>query len=188
MKNNESKYGKEVPFMNLNAVSADLGAMIYNSRLAAGFRTREDASEAVEVCERAIDSYEAGEIPVPKILHSLRNMVQKYRNPLIGRHYCTNLCPLGTNYKLASMGREFSSAAIGVWHESRDVSNGVVDRLLEIARDGRVDKWEDEELATAMKELDELQTAIDEVRVCVEIQLLKRENAPATAIAEAFKG
>jgi transcriptional regulator with XRE-family HTH domain len=123
--------------------------------------SREEAAHRLHVGSRTLASYELGETLVPPDV--VMGMSRVYDDPTLPADYCAILCPIGQVLAHCVRRSEFAVTVMRVLKEFADVK-GLLDDLIRIASDGRVNANEEAEFTAIMRELVELERQIGELK------------------------
>jgi len=134
--------------------------MLKKARNAAGL-SREEAAHRLHVGSRTLASYELGETLAPPDV--VMGMSRVYDDPTLPADYCAILCPIGQVLAHCVRRSEFAVTVMRVLKEFADVK-GLLDDLVRIASDGRVNPHEEAEFTAIMREMVELERWIGELK------------------------
>lgn len=142
---------------------ARLEAAKYNERLF----SKEGASELLGVSVSTLSDYELGitkVVPPDMVL----KMADLYNAPELENHYCTSMCPLGSNIPQVSVGTldRISLRALDAFRKVKEANELLVD----IVADGVIDDSEKPQLDKILGTLDELE------QVAQSLKLWARKN------------
>lgn len=125
--------------------------------------SRERASELTGIEPSKIERIENEKI-LQISPYDVYDMAEAYREPMLCNHYCSNECPIGMKYvpevKMESL-KEITIEMLA----SLNSLEKQEDRMLEIARNGRVEESELEDFVFIQKELEQLSAAVDSLRM-----------------------
>ena len=134
--------------------------MLKKARNAAGL-SREEAAHRLHVGSRTLASYELGETLAPPDV--VMGMSRVYDDPTLPADYCVKVCPIGQVLAHCVRRSEFAVTVMRVLKEFADVK-GLLDDLVRIASDGRVNPHEEAEFTAIMREMVELERWIGELK------------------------
>ena len=134
--------------------------MLKTARNAASL-SREEASHRLFVGSRTLADYESGRTIVPPDV--AKRMAEVYEEPTLPADYCAQVCPIGQVLAHCVDRLEFATTVLRVLKEFTDVK-GLLDDLVRIASDGRVNPHEEAEFTAIMKEMVELERWIGELK------------------------
>ena len=123
--------------------------------------TREEAAHRIYVGTRTLADYELGRTIAPPDV--VMRMAEVYREPTLPADYCSKVCPIGQVLAHCVRRSEFAVTVMRVLKEFADVK-GLLDDLIRIASDGRVNANEEAEFTAIMRELVELERQIGELK------------------------
>lgn len=123
--------------------------------------SREEAAHRLFVGSRTLADYESGRTIVPPDV--VKRMAEVYEEPTLPADYCATVCPIGQVLAHCVDRLEFSTTVMRVLKEFTDVK-GLLDDLVRIASDGRVNSHEEAEFTAIMKEMVELERWIGELK------------------------
>lgn len=125
--------------------------------------SREKASELTGIEPSKIERIENEKI-LQISPYDVYDMASAYKEPMLCNHYCSNECPIGMKYvpevKMESL-KEITIEMLA----SLNSLEKQEDRMLEIARNGRVEESELEDFVFIQKELEQLSAAVDSLRM-----------------------
>ena len=125
--------------------------------------SREKASELTGIEPSKIERIENEKI-LQISPYDVCDMASAYKEPMLCNHYCSNECPIGMKYvpevKMESL-KEITIEMLA----SLNSLEKQEDRMLEIARNGRVEESELEDFVFIQKELEQLSAAVDSLRM-----------------------
>ena len=125
--------------------------------------SRERASELTGIEPSKIERIENEKI-LQISPYDVYDMAEAYREPMLCNHYCSNECPIGMKYvpevKMESL-KEITIEMLA----SLNSLEKQEDRMLEIARNRRVEESELEDFVFIQKELEQLSAAVDSLRM-----------------------
>jgi len=124
----------------------------------------ESASFELHVSRRALINYENGTSEVPPEV--ALKMAQAYGDPRLTAKYCSDYCPIGQKYAHRVEQRSIAEAVLGLLKEHQDVKV-MRERLIAITADGVIDEAEEPEVRRMVRELLELERAIDTVKLAL---------------------
>lgn len=132
--------------------------------------TRESASELLEVIspERIEKIENERSLPHPE---EILIMADKYRQPLLCNHYCSNQCPIGKQYVPEIKSKDLSQIVLEML-ASLNVMSREKDRLIEITVDGKITKDEIEDFVFIQEELERISVSVEALQLWVE-QMMK---------------
>lgn len=134
--------------------------MLKAARNAAGL-SREEAAHRCFIGARTLADYELGKtVPPPDVV---MRMAEVYGEPALTADYCAKVCPIGQVLAHSLDRSEFAVTVLRVLKEFADVK-GLLDDLMRIASDGRVNQHEVAEFKAIMRELVELERQIGELK------------------------
>lgn len=94
-------------------------------------------------------------------------MSEKYKAPHLCNYYCSNQCPIGSEYVPEVTITEFNRiilqllASLNSMHKKQE-------RLIEIAGDGQIDHSEMDDFATIQKELEKISVTVEALQLWTE--------------------
>lgn len=115
--------------------------MLRTARNKAGI-TREEAAHRIYIGTRTLADYELGRTIAPPDV--VMRMAEVYREPTLPADYCAKVCPIGQVLAHCVDRLEFATTVLRVIKEFTDVK-GLLDDLVRIASDGRVNPHEEAE-------------------------------------------
>lgn len=140
-------------------------AALRNDRL----NSREGAAELLGLSVSSLSNYELGitkAVPVDSVVM----MADLYGAPEMKAYYCKNACPIGADKDICTQPGSIESLAVRMACLAKgDTFAKMTDRLLDIARDGRVSAAEKAELEEVASQLGELEQFIQELRLKADI-------------------
>ena len=127
--------------------------------------SREAASELLEyISPERIEKIESGRSePHPD---EVMTMEEKYENPELCNYYCTNECPIGMKYVPKAKLSDFSQVTIDIIAALNALSDEK-DRMIAIARDGRVNDFERRDFDEILEKLSTLERSIQEMKIWI---------------------
>lgn len=134
--------------------------MLRKARNAAGI-SREEAAHHLYIGTRTLADYESGRTIAPPDV--VLRMAEVYGEPALTADYCAKVCPIGQVLAHCVERSEFAVTVLRVLKEFADVK-GLLDDLMRIASDGRVNQHEVAEFKAIMRELVELERQIGELK------------------------
>ena len=136
---------------------------IYHLSREAKELSREAASELLEyISPERIETIESGKSePHPD---EVMTMEEKYGNPELCNYYCTNECPIGMKYVPKAKLSDFSQVTIDIIAALNALSEEK-DRMIAIARDGRVNDFERRDFDEILEKLSVLERSIQEMKI-----------------------
>lgn len=144
--------------------------------------TRERASELMEgMTASRIEKIENGQEPTP---YDVIQMADCYNKPDLCNYYCSHRCEIGNRYVPEIEVSELPNIILETIASLNDISPHT-NRLIQIARDGRITDEEIPEFAYISTKLDEISLAVDALNLWVEktagenrlnAELLKKEK------------
>ena len=144
--------------------------------------TRERASELMEgMTASRIEKIENGQEPTP---YDVIQMADCYNKPDLCNYYCSHRCEIGNRYVPEIEVSELPNIILETIASLNDITPHT-NRLIQIARDGRITDEEIPEFAYISTKLDEISLAVDALNLWVEktagenrlnAELLKKEN------------
>lgn len=123
--------------------------------------SREEASHRLFIGSRTLADYESGRTIAPPDV--AKRMAEVYDEPTLTADYCSNICPIGQALAHSVDRSEFATAVLRVLKEFADVK-GLLDGLIRIASDGRINPHEVDEFKEIVKEMIELERWIGELK------------------------
>lgn len=102
--------------------------------------------------------------------YDVYDMATAYKDPMLCNHYCTNECPIGMKYVPEVKMEGLKEITIEMLASLNSLEKQE-DRMLEIARNGRVEENELEDFVFIQKELEQLSAAVDSLRIWSERML-----------------
>lgn len=123
--------------------------------------SREEAAHRIYIGTRTLADYESGRTIAPPEV--VMKMAEVYREPALPADYCAKVCPIGQILAHCVRRSEFAVTVMRVLKEFADVK-GLLDDLVHIASDGRVNPHEVECFTAILKELVELERQIGELK------------------------
>ena len=144
--------------------------------------TRERASELMEgMTASRIEKIENGQEPTP---YDVIQMADCYNKPDLCNYYCSHRCEIGNRYVPEIEVSELPNIILETIAGLNDITPHT-NRLIQIARDGRITDEEIPEFAYISTKLDEISLAVDALNLWVEktagenrlnAELLKKEK------------
>ena len=134
--------------------------MLRTARNKAGI-TREEAAHRIYIGTRTLADYELGRTIAPPDV--VMRMAEVYQEPELTADYCAKVCPIGQVLAHCVRRSEFAVTVMRVLKEFADVK-GLLDDLVRIASDGRVNPHEEAEFTAIMREMVELERWIGELK------------------------
>lgn len=144
--------------------------------------TRERASELMEgMTASRIEKIENGQEPTP---YDVIQMADCYNKPDLCNYYCSHRCEIGNRYVPEIEVSELPNIILETIASLNDITPHT-NRLIQIARDGRITDEEIPEFAYISTKLDEISLAVDALNLWVEktagenrlnAELLKKEK------------
>ena len=123
--------------------------------------SREEAAHRLYIGSRTLADYELGKTIAPPDV--VLRMAEVYQEPELTADYCTKVCPIGQVLAHCVRRSEFAVTVMRVLKEFADVK-GLLDDLVRIASDGRVNPHEEAEFTAIMREMVELERWIGELK------------------------
>lgn len=167
--------------MNKTMSTMPFSAFIRKARVDAGITNLEEAGARINVCWRVQQEYETGkQIPPPAAVHA---MGREFKNPLIPRIYCDQVCPIGKDCRACATDyKGVSATIISLQQRFKRLTPVVMDTLPEMGRNDFFDEEEIPALIQCVSELNELSKDVDRLRLHVS-QRLEKEKATVAAAA-----
>lgn len=138
-------------------------AAIYNDALS----SMERAAEMLGVSVSTLSNYELG-VTVPPV-DIIIMMADLYRAPQLKTMYCKNECLIGRYMPVAVSTSSIESVALRLVKRLKENRiDGLKDKLIDIAEDGKVSEQETKELNEICQELDELVQTVWELKLVQE--------------------
>ena len=144
--------------------------------------TRERASELMEgMTASRIEKIENGQEPTP---YDVIQMADCYNKPDLCNYYCSHRCEIGNRYVPEIEVSELPNIILETIASLNDITPHT-NRLIQIARDGKISDEEIPEFAYISTKLDEISLAVDALNLWVEktagenrlnAELLKKEK------------
>lgn len=146
--------------------------------------TREKASDLMTGMSAArIEKIEYGtQEPTP---YDIVEMADAYKRPDLCNHYCTHNCQIGKRYVPEISMSDFSQIVLETLASLDDISP-LTGKLIQIARNGKVDDDEIKDFALISQKLNKISTAIQTLNLWVDktaienninVQLLNQEKS-----------
>lgn len=139
-------------------------AALYDERL----KSREGAAEMLGLHPSTLADYELGNtkvMPVDKVVL----MSDLYNAPELKNHYCKYQCPIGADKDIATEIKGIQDIVINMLYVLNAENVAVIEnRLIDIAKDGKVNEDEKEDLNNILSLLSELTAKIEELRLLYE--------------------
>ena len=123
--------------------------------------SREEAAHRIYIGSRTLADYESGRTVAPPDV--VMRMAEVYQEPELTADYCSKVCPIGQVLAHCVRRSEFAVTVMRVLKEFADVK-GLLDDLVRIASDGRVNPHEEAEFTAIMREMVELERWIGELK------------------------
>ena len=123
--------------------------------------SREEAAHRIYIGTRTLADYETGRTAAPPDV--VMRMAEVYQEPELTADYCAKVCPIGQVLAHCVRRSEFAVTVMRVLKEFADVK-GLLDDLVRIASDGRVNPHEEAEFTAIMREMVELERWIGELK------------------------
>ena len=131
------------------------------------FRSRESASEYFGISVASLANYER-EITVPP-KHVIMMMAEAYNAPQLRNQYCLHQCEIGRKQPISDDIKTLEAVTVGIVAKlDEDDVEGMKQKLLEIAEDGKITEDEEEEFREVSEALDKLAVSISELRLLKE--------------------
>jgi hypothetical protein len=145
----------------------------YNERL----RSREGAAEMLGCSPSTLANYELG---LTKVVppDAVVMMADLYNAPELKSHYCANECPIGRGTTIATDVNSIELVTVRLMRalSASDV-DGVKEKLLDIAADGKITDDERPALSEIVRSLDQIAQVIGELRLLGQKCLSQEANA-----------
>lgn len=154
---------------------ATFGKRLRQARVLAGFKNREAACEKLPIGSRTLDDIE-NDLNIPGS-DVIAWMGKTYRDPTLGRMYCSEICPLGKGKPLAIEVGNLSTSVLGlmkVQHEFEQLR----DIMISIAADGKVTPDEYQQFGLVRRKLNEFRREIDGFELWAEMMELRTKEKP----------
>lgn len=148
--------------------------MFKNARKLAGLSI-ESAALDLHIGTRTLTNYEQGHTMTPPDV--ALKMSEVYGQPALAAKYCAENCPIGQRYAHRVQEKDLASSVLSLLKEFNDVKK-LKDDLVDISADGIIDEDERPTMEYIVKELQELDQAIDTLMWWARTQL-KQTPAPA---------
>lgn len=156
------------------------------ARLAAGFRSREEAAEGLPMCPRTLAKIELdGLIPTPdQVIY----MADRYDNKILTARYCAEQCPIGQKYAYHVEQKDLATTVLGILKEYNDVQF-IRDKLIEITADGVISEDEKPVMQMIIGEFMDLEKKIESLKILaaeflpIEEMIQKRKEKTASRAA-----
>ena len=142
-------------------LEARLEAAKYNERLA----TQAGAAEILDVDTATLGRWERGET-VPSN-HKVRRMAEAYNAPRLMHNYCAYACPIGCGRVAPLDARPIERTAMSLHKHARNM-NELLDGLLDILANGRVDPDEAAEFRAIIDEFQAVNRRINALSLYAE--------------------
>lgn len=153
--------------------------MFKDARKIAGLSINIAALE-LNIGTRTLVNYENGHTATPpEIVLSMANV---YDQPTLAAKFCSKQCPIGQIYAHSLEEKDLASSVLTLLKEFNDVKK-IKDQLLDISADGEIDSDELPIMEHILKELVELDKAIDTLMWWARSHLRKKP-APAMVAEE----
>lgn len=123
--------------------------------------SREEAAHQLFIGSRTLADYELGRTIAPPDV--VMKMSGVYGEPTLPADYCSKICPIGQILAHCVERSEFTVAVLRVLKEFADVK-GLLDGLIRIASDGKINPHEEAEFKTILREMVELERWIGELK------------------------
>ena len=144
--------------------------------------TREKASELMDgVSSSRIEKIENGQEPTP---YDVVQMADCYKHPDLCNHFCSHRCEIGERYVPSVEVSDLPNIILETVASLNEIAP-MTNRLIQIARDGKITDDELPDFAKISTKLDEISMAIDALNLWVDktagehaisIDLLKQEK------------
>lgn len=131
--------------------------------------SREKASEITGIEPSKIERIENGKL-LQISPYDVYDMAEAYKEPLICNHYCSNDCPIGMKYVPEVKMESLKDITVEMLASLNSLEKQE-ERMLEIARNGKVEENELEDFVFIQKELEQLSAAVDSLRIWSERML-----------------
>ena len=147
--------------------------MYFGYRLRASFdntalKNRGRAAELLGISESSLSNYETGKTKcVPPEM--VAQMAEVYKAPELRNVYCTTVCPVGCNMKLATEESPIERVAVHLINNQQRLQTGL-GKFLQIAEDGKIDEQEREELREIAEMFSPISYALSEFSILAERQ------------------
>ena len=128
--------------------------------------TRDSASELLEwITPERIERIESEKsLPYPD---EILRMAEKYKNPRLCNHYCSNQCPIGKEYVPEIKAKELTQIILEMLASLNSVEKKK-ERLIEISADGNIDNEEVEDFLFIQKELERISVTVEALQLWLE--------------------
>ena len=150
---------------------ARITASKYNERLS----SREGAAEALHMSVDAVTDAELGlskTMPVDKAVL----MSDLYGDPSLLNYYCLHECPIGRNLPISDETPSIEQATLALLSYAKfDRISNCIDRLVDIAEDGKITDDEAESLEDIVYFLEKLSKNTSKLRNILELRKYPRE-------------
>lgn len=124
--------------------------------------SREKASEITGIEPSKIERIENEKTQINP--YDVYDMATAYKDPMLCNYYCANECPIGMKYVTEVKMESLKEITIEMLASLNSLEKQE-DRMLEIARNGRVEESELEDFVFIQKELEQLSAAVDSLRM-----------------------
>ncbi len=128
--------------------------------------TREKASELLEsITADRIEKIESGRsLPHPD---EILTMAEKYKNPNLCNHYCSQECPIGIQYVPKVESKILSQIVLEMLASLNSIDKKK-NRLIEITADGEVSDDELKDFVMIQEELEQISMTVESLQLWVE--------------------
>ena len=128
--------------------------------------TREKASELLEsITADRIEKIESGRsLPHPD---EILTMAEKYKNPNLCNHYCSQECPIGIQYVPKIESKILSQIVLEMLASLNSIDKKK-NRLIEITADGEVSDDELKDFVMIQEELEQISMTVESLQLWVE--------------------
>lgn len=132
--------------------------------------TREKASELLEsITADRIEKIESGRsLPHPD---EILTMAEKYKNPSLCNHYCSQECPIGMQYVPKVESKILSQIVLEMLASLNSIDKKK-NRLIEITADGEVSDDELTDFVMIQDELEQISATVDALQLWVETMII----------------
>lgn len=150
----------------------------YEARLRAAkndprLQSREGAAELLNMSVSSVSDTETG---VTKVMPAEKamQMAELYDDPNLLNYYCLHECPIGCKRPISDEVFDMELATIRLIKKLRSETIAtLVNQLVDIEEDGRVDAEEKMQLIKILDQLDEIARAVAELKTAGQIELRK---------------
>lgn len=128
--------------------------------------SREEASELLEtIAPERIERIESEKFPIHP--EEVLIMADKYKEPTLWNHYCSNECPIGKQYVPEVKVKDLTQIVLEMLSSLNSLKKKQ-ELLIEITADGKIDNAELEDFVYIQKELERISIAVETLQLWAE--------------------